>query len=378
MRVRMPAERMRSYVNVSLDAVVANCRAIQTSTNAEVMAVVKANAFGHGAVPVALTLAGAGVRRFAIASIEEGVELREAGVVGEILLLYGVMPGEERVAREQGLTPSIGDERQLTAWAAEARAAGEQLSCHLQFDTGMSRLGFAAAESPRIAGMVAEHGELRVEGLSTHLASAERFGSEQTAGDQHREYLEVIREVKDRGIEPAVTHIANSAAAAYRGDWAAPLVRPGLALYGYVPEADDSPECGFEVVPALTWRAGVLTVRAVARGAQVGYGGTFRATRDMRVAVVAVGYADGLPLALSNLGSLWFRGHRCPIVGLINMDLTLVDVTDLAEPPKSGEELTLIGPEYDAAAMGADAGTTPYELLTGISSRVERRYGAAS
>jgi alanine racemase len=365
---------MRTYARIDRRILQQNYASIRRAVGPAVtiLAVVKGDAYGHGAVEVARALGACGAAHFAVACLAEGVRVREAGIAGDIVILGGFEPGEEACLRAHGLTPVVHTLDQLRAWEKEAVQSGNQLGCHLEIDTGMNRLGLPDDSGALLEWITAAR-HVEIQGLSTHLASAEDFQSGY-AVEQQRRFLAVAGFLRQQGIRCGRLHLANSAAIAYRPEWAADMVRPGLALYGYVsPAVGSAPASSIEVRPALEWNARILALREAAEGARLGYQGAYGATAPMRVAVISAGYGDGLNRRLSNRGVVLLRGARRPIVGLVSMDVTLVDVTGV-ENLETGEEVTLIGPGLDAWEMARLCGTIAYETLCGIASRVPRVY----
>ncbi len=365
---------MRTYARIHRRILQQNFQNIQKAAgpDVEILAVVKADAYGHGAVEVARTLTGVGAGHFAVACTAEGVALREAGIEGEIAVMGGAEPGEEPCFCAHRLTPFIHTHEQLRAWQSEAEKSGRRLGCHLEIDSGMNRLGLPG-DPDALAAAISSAPNLEIEGLATHLATAEDFRTSQ-AEDQHRRFLEVAAALRGRGIQHGRMHLSNSAAVAYRPDWTEGMVRPGLALYGYVATPQGpAPAPRIQVRPALEWKARILAVRDARPGAKIGYEGSFTAEKPMRLAVVSAGYGDGLNRRMSNGGMMLVRGERRPIVGLVSMDVTSVDVTGM-EGVQPGEEVTLIGEGLDAAQMARQCGSIAYEALCGISSRVPRVY----
>lgn len=365
---------MRTYARIDRGTLQANYKSIQRAVGPDVavLAVIKADAYGHGAVEVARALSQAGASHFAVACLGEGVSLREAGITADIVVLGGAEGGEEPCFRAQRLTPFIHTPEQLCAWGREAAASSERLGCHLEIDSGMNRLGLPA-DPALLAEWIGAAPQLRIEGLATHLASAEDFQHDQ-AEQQRRRFLDVAGALREKGIDCGRLHLSNSAAIAYRPDWTAGMVRPGLALYGYLsPALGPAPPARIEVRPALEWKSSILALREAAAGARLGYHGAFTAQSPMRLAVVSAGYGDGLSRRMSNGGMVLLRGVRRPIVGLVSMDVTLVDVTGL-DLIEAGEEVSLIGPGLDAWEMAGQCGSIAYETLCGISSRVPRVY----
>ena len=378
---------MRCRAIVDLGALTENYIRLRegTGNQAVLLCVVKADAYGHGALPVARALTGAGARDFAVASLEEAVQLRDGGITGSVVVLGGVERGSESEAAGRAIEPLIGSVSQLRNWDAEARRAARKLPCHLLLNTGMNRLGIDFDVSHGSGGTelleaLAACDGVELRGVATHYASSEDFNSGQ-AERQAEQFGRQLAALRNAGIAARYVHSDNSAALVYRGvtapcgDGAVGMVRPGLALYGYVKPPVGRVGLSRNVLrPVLEWRAKLLALRHVAAGAPVGYGATFVAERPTRVGVLSVGYGDGLDWRLSNRGAVSIRGSRCPIVGEISMDLTIVDLTG-APQAREGDEALLLGAEpYDAQGMAALTGGISYEVLCRISKRVPREY----
>lgn len=364
---------MRNSVRVDLGRIAANYRAIQAScpAGAEVLAVVKDDAYGHGAVPVAHAVAAQGCRHFAVASLEEAAGLRAAGICGEIIALGGFFAGQEREAAELEITPAVHSAEALERWSRQGIELGRKLPCHLKFDSGMTRLGFPADAAATLE-LLTLHTGVEVRGMATQLASSEDFHGAHSS-EQLRRFLDLRDHLAASGLKPEFVHYANSAAVAYGDLSAGNLVRCGLALYGYVNPAPGGALSRLKLAPALEWRSKILAVREVPGGSRLGYGGTFTAPGPMRIAALSVGYGDGYPRALSGKGIVVVGGRRRPVVGKISMDITLIDVT--SEPAVSTlDEAILIGDDVTAAELAGLCDTIPYEILSRISPRTERRY----
>jgi alanine racemase len=371
------AQSARCYVEISRSRIAANYRAVRDAVGpgTQVIGVVKANAYGHGAVEVAHILAAEGAKWLAVSSVDEGIALRRAGINCRLLIMAGVMKWEQEALREFSLTPvahSLDDLR----WLDEGGAA-PPLDVHLKIDTGMNRLGTAAAAA-EIASVVSALRNIRVEGLLSHFASAADFTSRQTE-EQIREFNEIWPALAGHGIRPALMHFASTNAIAYprRDAWLS-LVRPGHAIYGYVsPARGNAPPPVLEVKPALSWRTRIIAVKDVPAGSKIGYGGSFTAPGPMRLAVLAAGYADGVPHRLSNKGKVIAGGRLAPIVGTVSMDLTTIDITH-SRHLAPGDEVTLLGREgdvsLDAQQIARTAGTISYNVLCSIGARVKRFY----
>jgi len=368
-------QSLRTFARVDLRAVQRNFRAIRNAADGEtaILAVVKADAYGHGAVEVAGALANAGADRFAVACIEEGVELRRAGIAGEIAIFGGLLPGSEPLAAQHSLTPFIQTAEQLCAWQREAESRNAKLACHLEIDSGMTRTGLSVECTDELAKLIAQAPNVTIEGIGTHLASAENF-ADPLAEEQIGRFSALVGQLAALGIRPRFTHHANSAAIAYGRTSGTNMVRPGLALFGYVnPAVGQSVVGRLELEPAMEWKARIVATREVAAGAVLGYDATYRAGRPMRIGVVSAGYGDGLDRRMSNGGIVMVGESECAIVGLISMDVTLIDLSSVPEAAP-GDEVTLLGKQWNAWRMAEHCDTIPYEILCGISKRVPRVY----
>lgn len=370
----------RSWVEISLKQIVENFRAVRAvvGPEVEVMPVVKADAYRHGAVEVSRALAAAGARWLAVSNIEEGAILRDRGITARILVMADFLSNEGNGLFDYHLTPVIHSLGDIAEWDRMAAARGVEADYHLKIDTGMGRLGTRASAGEILEAVrAAKHA--RLEGLMTHFASAANYASTQTE-EQLRVFQNLCAELASQGVHPPILHSASSTPVAYgRKDAWQRMVRPGHAVYGYVsPVAKGSaPPQVLQVRPALTWKTKVLAVKDLPAGALVGYGGMFRTTQPTRIAVLAAGYADGIPHRLSNKGRVIANGHFAPILGAVSMDLTTVDVTH-CPPIAPGDAVTLLGAEngisIDAQQIARIAGTISYSVLCGIHARVKRVY----
>lgn len=335
-----------------------------------VCAAVKGDGYGHGAVRCARALAQAGVDSFGVALVEEGVLLREAGVHTPILLLEGVAVHGARAAVEHGLTPMVFDLDSAEALDEEARRRGRPVDVHLKVDTGMGRLGVPTGEWDAFLDRLADFGGLRVVGLASHFASAEADPT--FTLEQGRRFRFALESARNHGWNPELLHCSNSAAALMFPELRFNMVRPGLALYGVPP----APGLPVELRPVMRVLTRVLYVKNVPAGSGVSYGRRWTAPRPTRLATLPVGYADGYPRALSNRAEVVVRGVRCPVRGSVCMDMVMVDVTEVPDPVRPGDEVELLGDHVPAAELAERAGTIAYEILTCFSHRVPRRYEA--
>ena len=370
----------RSWVEISLQQIAANFQAIRevVGSSVEVMPVVKADAYRHGAIEVSRRLTSDGARWLAVSNVEEGVVLRESGVTARILVMADFLPGERQSLLDFNLTPVIHALEDIAEWDRLAAGKGVTAPYHLKIDSGMGRLG-TRAPAAAILEAVAKAKHVKLEGLMTHLASSANYATSQTE-EQLRTFESVCSDLAQAGVHPEFLHLASSTPVAYgRRDAWKRMVRPGHAIYGYIsPVAKgNAPPAVLNVRPALTWKASVLAVKDLPAGALVGYGGMYRAPQPMRIAVLAAGYADGIPHRLSNKGRVIAKGHFAPIIGAVSMDLTTIDVTN-CPPLVVGDAVTLLGSEggisIDAQRMARVAGTISYSVLCGIHARVRRIY----
>ena len=364
----------RSWVEISRSRIRSNWGAVArlVGPGVEVCPVVKADAYGHGAVEVSRQLAEEGpVGWLAVSSVEEGVALREAGIrAPRILVMAGVLAHEHEPLTAYRLTPVAHSLDDVAALA---------VGYHLKLDSGMSRLGTRAA-AREIAAAIHANPRARCEGLMTHFASAADYVSTQT--DEQCDRFDALRaELQSLGVNPGCVHMASTIAVAYgrRRAWKN-LVRVGHAIYGYVSAVrahagGSAPPCLLDVEPALAWRASLVAVKEVPAGSRIGYGAMFTAPRPMQIGIVGAGYADGIPHRLSNKGRFIAAGHWAPILGAVSMDLTTIDLTD-APRLQRGDAVTILGREgdlvQDARQLARVAGTISYSVLCGISPRVHR------
>ncbi|MCL5005736.1 MAG: alanine racemase [Acidobacteria bacterium] len=345
-----------------------------------VMAVVKADAYGHGAVPIARTLDQAGADWFGVATVEEAVELRAAGIEKPVLLLGGLYMSDPADLIEYHLTPTVSSTARLDTYAKCAQRYGRPIEFHLKVDTGMGRLGLPP---DRVRAFIERYRELPgldMKGLFTHLASAEDLVASQTE-EQAACFREALRHVQALGIEPEWIHVANSAALVAGSSLPENLVRIGGLLYGYclpfvLQPGKQVPEFP-PIEPILTLKSRVVYLKDVPSGTPLGYSAAFHTRRRSRIATVPVGYADGLSRSLSNRGRAIVRDCGARIVGNISMDLTLLDVTDVPGVD-IGDEVTLLGQtdhcSITALEIAELVGTVPYEILCSIGRRVPRIY----
>jgi alanine racemase len=369
----------RSWVEVSRTQIGDNFEAIRqlVGPGITVMPVVKADAYRHGAVEVSRVLEERGARWLAVSNTEEGAILRDAGIGSRILVMADFLPFTREATLAYGLTPVIHSLDDVTELNRIARTRESRFKFHLKVDTGMGRLG-VKPDAAAIFDVLRECPNVEMEGLMTHFASAGNYQSNQT--DSQLSTFENVVDALDRvGVRPCHLHLSSTIPIAYarKRAWRA-MVRPGHAIYGYVSSArGPAPAKQLRVKPALTWKASILQVKDLDAGSLIGYGGMFRAATPMRVAILAAGYADGIPHRLSNRGRVIVNGKFSPILGAVSMDLTTVDITHSPEV-RVGDAVTILGREGDASIdaqeMARLAGTISYSVLCGIHARVKRIY----
>jgi alanine racemase len=375
-----------TWAEVSLTSLRQNFRTVQKHVGAAVTvcAVVKADAYGHGAVECSRALEAEGAKWLGVTSLDEAIPLREAGIRASILLMTGFWRGEESEIIRLRLTPTVWEPWHIETLEAAAAAAGVQHPVHLKVDTGMGRLGVAVEQLPAVLTVLRAARHLQLEGLSTHLASSEIMDAPSVA-EQERSFDVARRMVREAGVEPTFVHMANTGAVISRRETWNTMVRPGVALYGYyLPFQRAGREVSggtlrLPVKPVLTWKTRILSLRDFGANQPLGYGATYVTKAPAHVAVLPVGYADGYNRQLSNRGRVIVREHYAPIVGRISMDLTLVDVTGIPGIAV-GDEVVLLGEReglsVDALEHAELANSTPYEILCNISKRVPRRYSS--
>jgi len=378
-----------NWAEVSLSALQHNFQVVQqhVGLGTTICAVVKCDAYGHGVVECSRALEAAGATWFGVTSTEEGMKVRNAGVRGRVLVMTGFWRGEEEEIIRNGLTATVWTLEHIQNLRAEAhRLRRRRVPVHLKVDTGMGRLGCGMEELDLIcealkqAGALDAGGELFVEGMFSHLASAEVLDAAD-AREQLKNFQHAIATLERHGICPPYIHMANSAAVVARPETWKNIVRPGLLLYGYSQEFasynGSAPLPRLPLIPVLSWKARIIGLRNFAANQRLGYSGAFVTKRPSKIAVIPVGYGDGLTRQLSNRGELIVRGEYAPIVGNVAMDLTLLDVTNIAGV-ELGDDVILIGTSGEKHVTAIEhahwAQTIPYEILCGLSPRVPRIY----
>ena len=368
-----------TWAEIDLDALAHNFRVIgeRVGPSVKILAAVKANAYGHGAAECATRLERAGVDWFGVALPEEGIELRNAGISKPILCLGGIWAGQENACIQQDLTPVIYRLDVVEALDRAAKDAGTTVDVHLKIDTGMGRLGVRADDFPDFCAALKRLANIRVDGLMTHLASADDEKQTDFTALQFQRFEQGVAAFRDHGFKPAYIHAANSAGLFTFPESRANMVRPGGALYGFtrdvLPRNLDAPP----VRPVMSLYSRIMLLKRVPKGEKVGYGGTFETERDSLIATIPIGYDDGYRRAFSNHARVIVRGQFAPVVGRVSMDLTIIDVTEVADVSLD-DRVTLLGNDGDCSITAEDlgelAGTISYEITCGISGRVPRVY----
>jgi alanine racemase len=345
----------------------------QSAIRNRLIPVIKADAYGHGAVPVARALLGAGAQVLAVAMVEEGIALRDAGIAAEILVLEGAWPGQEGETLRWRLTPSIHSTEGVARLERAAREAEAQVRVHLNLDTGMSRLGVPWEGVDPVLEALARTDRVILDGTFSHLACAEEEDQSFTR-EQIRRFHHVVARVRARGLNPGELHLANSAGLLFHPELRSQSARPGIALYGYAPSPA---RCSIALQPVMSLKSTVYHVHTLAQGTSVGYNRLFVAPRATRAATLPIGYADGYRRSLAGQANAIVRDRMVPVLGSVNMDLIVIDITDVPEVME-GDEVILLGSSaggcVDAAAWAGMLGTNPYEVLCGIGPRVPRIY----
>lgn len=360
---------------IDVQAFVHNLQAIRAclAPTCQMLAVVKADAYGHGALPLATVAQQHGVSWLGVARCPEGVALRQAGIHSAILVLGPTWPEEVAALVAHRLTPVVGSLEE--AQQIQQEACRQNLPCpiHVKIDTGMGRFGFLPEHAVTVLDRLETYAHLRCEGLMTHLACADTPDAE-SVQRQLRQFRTVLQHCAQRGLTPRYIHAANSAAI-YRypeSHWN--LVRAGIALYGVHPFL--APQAAV-LRPVLTWKSHLVRVQTLPSACGIGYGHTFTTQRPSRIGTIPVGYADGFTRSLSNVGYVLVHGQRVPIVGQVCMDMCMVDVTDVAAA-QVGDPVVLLGTQGQAQVTAEDlatwSGRIPYEVFCAISPRVPRHY----
>lgn len=371
-----------TWAEIDLDALAHNFRVIRerVGPGVKVLAAVKANAYGHGSAECATRLEREGVDWFGVALPEEGIELRTAGISKPILCLGGIWAGQENACIQRDLTPVVYRLDAVEVLDRAAKDAGTAVDVHLKIDTGMGRLGVRADDVPDFCAALKRFANIRVDGLMTHLASADDEEQTDFTVSQLQRFASAVATFRDRGFKPTYIHAANSAGLFTFAESRANMVRPGGALYGFtrdvLPPNLDAPT----LRPVMSLYTRIMLLKGVPKGEKVGYSGTFETTRDSVIATIPIGYDDGYRRAFSNQARVIVHGQFAPVVGRVSMDLSIIDVTEVADAALD-DRVTLLGSDGNCSITAEDlgelAGTISYEITCGISSRVPRIFSSA-
>ncbi len=371
-------ETMRVCAEISLDAIKKNIALMKSRLpeNTKLYAVIKADGYGHGAIPIARALeSDSSIIGFAVATITEGMELRDAGIKKDILILGVTFPENHESVIAHELIPAVASLEQAASYNEIGMAARRKVRVHIKVDTGMGRIGFPTDDEglSQILASCRMEG-LNIEGIFTHFARADEKNKKAT-DKQYERFAKVIDYLKDHEVEIPVRHAANSAAILTYPMELTNTARAGVAMYGLCPSNEVGGE--FDLIPALSLTSHIVFLKKVKKGTPISYGGTYVTKDERTVATVPVGYADGYPRSLSDKGEVLIRGRRAPILGRVCMDQMMVDVTDIPEAA-FGDKVTLIGIDGDdritAEELGDKSGRFNYELVCDLNKRIPRVY----
>ncbi len=364
----------RTWAEISKSAIIHNIEEIKSRAgNSEIMAVVKANAYGHSAEIVAPILESHGADEFAVSNIEEALELREYGIKKPILIL-GYTPVElVSQLSENKIRQCVYSYDYANLLSKQAQSDGVNIDVHIKLDTGMSRLGFDLRDDS-LSGLneavsAAKLPNLSVKGVFTHFAAADSYEDPCTeyTKAQYNRFMKGVKELKK--MNPSITVHSNNSAAFCSEKYASDMSRPGIIVYGLTPDREF--DTGLNLRPVMTVKSVVSFVKTIKKGTRVSYGMTYKAERDMKIATVAAGYADGYPRSLSNKGEVIIKGKRAKIIGRVCMDQFMIDISDI-ESVSMGDEVILFGNDLSVDEIAAIAGTINYEIVCGIAPRVPR------
>ncbi len=362
-------------INVDLDAITHNLRAIRAHVRVPVMAIVKANAYGHGLVPVGLHLQASGAEQLGVAFVEEGIALRDAGVSVPILVLGGIFGPQVAHFILHDLEITVSSLDKLRQVEAAAQSLGRKAVIHLKIDTGMERIGVHSYSClPFIEAALASRW-CELKGIYSHLACADDPASSMTDRQLER-FLDACAHIDRVGAPMPLRHLANSGGILHFPETHLDMVRPGILLYGVLPDPDPAAQATIDVRPALSLVSQVVYFKVVRAGDPVGYGATWASEVDTRIVTIPIGYGDGYPRSLSSRGQVLIRGKQYPLVGRLCMDQFMVDIG--GDSAWNEDEVVLIGRQGDASLTTEDvalaAGTISYEILTGLNERIPRVY----
>ncbi|MDH3217113.1 MAG: alanine racemase [Candidatus Krumholzibacteria bacterium] len=367
-------QELPTWVEIDLDALIENVELVrrEVTSDVQIMMTVKADAYGHGAVQVARAVEDR-VDRFGVATIDEAIELSTAGIEKKILILSPILAKEIPMAVAGRFITTVSSYAFAREVSACAVAKSTEAEVHIEVDTGMGRTGVMPSDVDDLLGRVTKLAGIRCGGLFTHFPVSESDPG--FTRKQVREFRKIVERIESTGMSIPVLHSANSAAIPSVPESHMTMVRPGLSIYGHYPTGASR---RLPVRPVMSWKCRIVQIRHVPAGTPISYGKSFVTKRTTKVAVIPVGYGHGYPFRLSNRGAVIVEGHKVPIIGRVTMDMTMVDLTDVAGEPRPGDEVVLVGShgpcEITVDQIADWAGTISYEILTGISKRVPRKY----
>lgn len=369
----------RAWAEISLDNIAHNIREIRriTGKSAEIMGVVKADAYGHGVMEVAKTLLENGASRFAVSMLDEAIQLRRAGIEVPILILGYTDPRRANEIIQNDVTQSVFSHDLAQALSDEAVRQGKKVKIHIKIDTGMSRIGFLPGyNAVKNVVEISRLPNIIIEGLFTHFATADEKNREYT-NTQFERFMSICCELQRIGIHIPVKHCANSAAIIEYPEMHLDMVRPGIILYGMYP-SEDVNKAKIDLKPAMTLKANVIMVKEVEKNTSISYGRIFTTGRTSKIATIPIGYADGFNRMLSNKGKVLINGEFAPVVGRVCMDQCMVDITDIGSSVEVGDEVVLIGAQgqnnITAEDVAQTIGMINYELVCIVGKRIPRAF----
>jgi len=369
----------RTFAVVDLDAAASNMKEIKkwVNTHTQIMAVVKADAYGHGVLPLSRVFLENGADRLAVAFIEEGIQLRNAGIKAPIMLLGYTDQSLADSLLEYDIIPTVFDYQTAKAFSNAAVSINKKIKIHIKLDTGMTRIGFFCntnKDNQEIKRQILEISELpmlEIEGIFTHFSTADEYDEEYTRM-QFSLFTDVVNELEQAGLHIPIKHVCNSAAAFLHPEMHLDMIRPGIIQYG-MPPSGFLAEKNLKIKPVMTLKTKIARIQDVPANTYIGYGNTVKTEKKTKIATLPIGYADGYLRALSNKASVYVNKKNCPILGRICMDQCMIDVSDVNNI-NTGDFVTLFGPENSVHHLAEIAETISYELLCAVGKRVPRVY----
>ena len=371
----------RTWAEINIDCLLHNYKEFVSLTSPQqkkvkIMGVVKANAYGHGALEVSRALLGAGADYLAVASLDEALELRRADITSPLMILGYVNPSRADEIVDNDLTQTVYEESLVNALSEAARKKGKRARVHIKIDTGMTRIGVNISEAKNFVLKIATLPNIELEGMFTHLATADELDGSHTQM-QFERYMHLVEELRKNGLEIPIKHVCNSAGAINYPQMHLDMIRPGISLYGCYP-SDDVSRDKIDLKPVMSLKTEIIRVNEVQPDVSISYGGIFTTKRMSRIATLPVGYADGFNRTLTGKANVLINGQLAPIVGKICMDQCMADITDLSGKVEIGDEAVLIGKQNGGEILADDLaraiGTINYEITCNVARRVPRYY----